>query len=194
LGVTINEKLKWSDHISNVSSKASEVLGMAKRNFWNCPFYVKETVYTTIVRPKLEYAHTVWDPFYMKDIKMLENVQRNAARFCLQNYAPTASVTEMLNDLGWKTSEQRWKEARLTMMYQMSYNLIDFNTDNYLIPHTETRTRGSHPLKFQIPRANKDSFKFSYFPRTIKEWNQLPEHIVLSNSLEVFKSKLAEHF
>ena len=74
------------------------------------------------------------------------------------------------------------------------YNLIDFNTDNYLIPHTETRTRGSHPLKFQIPRANKDSFKFSYFPRTIKEWNQLPEHIVLSNSLEVFKSKLAEHF
>jgi hypothetical protein len=50
---------------------------------------------------------------------MLENVQRKAARFCLQNYAPTASATEMLNDLGWKTLEQRHKEARLAMMYQM---------------------------------------------------------------------------
>ena len=50
---------------------------------------------------------------------MLENVQRKAARFCLQNYAPTVSVTEMLNDLGWKTLEQRRKEARLAMMYQM---------------------------------------------------------------------------
>jgi hypothetical protein len=73
-----------------------------------------------------------------------------------------------------------------------SYNLIDFNIDNYLIPHTETRTHGSHPLEFYIPGANKDSFKFSYYPGTIKEWNQLPEHNVLSNSLEVFKSKLAE--
>ena len=93
---------------------------------------------------------------------MLESVQRKAARFCLQNYASTASVTEMLKDLGWKTLEQRRQEARLSMTYHMTHNLVDFNTENFLIPHTDTRTRGSHCFKFQIPKANKDTFKFSY--------------------------------
>ena len=49
-------------------------------------------------------------------------------------------------------------------------------------------------FKFQIPKVNKDIFKFSYFPRTIKEWNELPEHIVTSSSVEIFKSKLVDHF
>ena len=113
---------------------------------------------------------------------MLERVQRKAARFCLQNYTPTASVIAMLKDLGWKTLQQRRQEARLSMMYQMTHNITDFNTDNFLISHTETRTRGSHCFKFQVPKVNKDSFKFSYFPRTIKEWNELPEHIVTCSS------------
>ena len=63
LGITINDKMKWSEHISNVTSKASKTLGMAKRNFWNCPENVKETVYNIIIRPRLQYAHIVWDPY-----------------------------------------------------------------------------------------------------------------------------------
>ena len=125
---------------------------------------------------------------------MLEKDQRKAARFCLQNYATTASVTDVLKDLGWKTLEQRRQKARLSIMYQMTHNLADFKTDDFLIPHAETRTRGSHCFKFQIPKVNKDIFKFSYIPRTIKEWNELPEHIVTSSSLEIFKSKLVDYF
>ena len=58
LGVTLNNKLKWSQHISSISNKASKVLGMVKRNLWNCPLTVRETAYTALVRPKLEYACT----------------------------------------------------------------------------------------------------------------------------------------
>lgn len=36
LGITINSKLKWSEHISCISSKASRSLGLIKRNLWNC--------------------------------------------------------------------------------------------------------------------------------------------------------------
>jgi hypothetical protein len=194
LGITLNNKMKFSEHVSNTASKASKLLGMARRNFWNCPKHVRETVYKTMVRPKLEYACEAWDPHYKKEIKTLEKVQRKGARFCLQNYAPLASVTGMLDTLGWKTLEERRVESRLTMMYKISHNLVDFNTDQYLKLHPESRTRGSHPLKYQIPKATKDVFKYSYFPRTIREWNKLPAELVLSSSLDEFKTKLNSHF
>jgi hypothetical protein len=31
---------------------------------------------------------------------------------------------------------------------------------------------------------------FKYFPKTIKEWNELPENVVISDSVELFKSNL----
>ena len=120
LGITVNSKLKWSEHISSISSKASRSLGLIKRNLWNCPRKVRETAYTSIVRPKLEYASASWDPHYKKDISTLERVQRKAAHFCLQNFNKTASVTDMLSDLKWDTLETRRKENRLTLMYKLN--------------------------------------------------------------------------
>lgn len=78
LGITVNSKLKWNTHISSISSNASKVLGMVRLNMWNCPKQVRET---SLVRPKLEYASTAWDPHYKKDIATLEKVQRKVARF-----------------------------------------------------------------------------------------------------------------
>ena len=48
----------------------------------------------------------------------------------------------------------------------------------------------SHAFKFVVPRAKKDIFKFSFFPRTINELNSLPEDIVNSKSVDSFKWKL----
>ena len=155
---------------------------MVRRNLWNCPKTVRETAYKAIVRPKLEYASAAWDPYPKKYIGALDRVQRKGARFCSQNYKQTASVTDMLADLEWHSLQTKMK-ARLTLMYKLSHNLININTDKYLVLHTETRTRGSHPFKYRAPTTTKDVFKFSYFPRTINEWNSLPEQIATSDSL-----------
>ena len=163
LGITVNSKLKWYKHISSISSKVSRSLGLIKRNVWNCPRKVRETAYTSIVRPKLEYAGTSWDPRYEKDISTLEKVQRKAARFSLQNFNKTASVTDMLSDLKWDTLEPRRKKNRLTLMYKLSHNLVDINTQEHLIPNSEKRTRNSHAFKYRMPKVSKDVFKILSF-------------------------------
>ena len=193
LGITVNSKLKWSEHISSISSKASRSLGLIKRNLWNCPRKVRETAYTSIVRPKLEYASASWDPHFKKDISVLERVQRKAARFCLQNFNKTASVTHMLSDLNWDTLGTRRKKNRLTLMYKLSHNLVDINTEEHLIPNSEKRTRNSHAFKYRMPKVSKDVFKFSFFPRSITEWNLLPADLVNCKSLSDFKSNLGKH-
>ena len=108
-------------------------------------------------------------------VKKLDRVQRKAARFCAGNYNPHASMTEMLKDISWDTLATRRKTARLSFMYKLTHNLIDFSAENHLKPNNERRTRGSHDFKFLVPRAKKDIFKFSFFPRTISEWSSLPK-------------------
>ena len=71
----------------------------------------------------------------------------------------------------------------------LKHGLIDSRT--YLIQHSEGRTRESHQLKFRVPYANKDLFKFSYLPRTISDWNCLPEAVASSSSLDCLKSNLS---
>ena len=190
LGVSISSKLKWSDHVSMTAAKANKSLGAIQRNLWSCPKNVKEIAYKSLVRPKLEYTSAAWDPIFKKDISALERVQRKAAWFCSQNYNRYASVTDMIKDLGWATLETRRRQSRLTLVYKLTHGLIDIDNREYLIQRSESRTRGSHQFKFCGPYGNKDVFKFLFFPKTIADWNFLPEAIVLSTSLEIFKHRL----
>ena len=86
---------------------------------------------------------------------------KKAARFCLQNFSKTASVTDMLSDLKWDTLETRRKKNRVTLMYK--HNLVDINTEEHLTPNSELRTRNSHAFKYRMPKVSKDVF-FKSFP------------------------------
>ena len=92
LGLTLTSKLDWSPHIKNISSKANKTLGFIRRHLWRAPKKIKETAYTTMVRPQLEYCASVWDPHTKNNIYQIERVQRRAARFVEQNYHNTSSV------------------------------------------------------------------------------------------------------
>ena len=45
----------------------------------------------------------------------------------------------------------------------------------------------STPLPFrypqQAPSASKDVYKYSFFPQTIRDWNDLPESLISSSEL-----------
>ena len=71
-------------------------------------------------------------------------------------------------------------------MYKITNNLIDIQEHEYLQAAHTLITRNSHNKKFITLRASKDAYKYSYFPRTIREWNRLPPHIINSPTLNTF--------
>ncbi len=62
LGITVNSRLNWSDRINNVTAKACKTLGITEHTLNPCTQQVKETAYTILVRPMLEYGTSAWSP------------------------------------------------------------------------------------------------------------------------------------
>ena len=74
-GVTISSDLSWLRHVTKISNKASRTLGLHKRTLSPCSQNVKYIAYKMLVRPQLEYASEVWNPYAMKCIQKLKKFQ-----------------------------------------------------------------------------------------------------------------------
>ena len=78
LGVHTDNRLKFDTHIGSKNNKANNVLGAIRRSFSFLDNTILLRLYTSLVRPHLEYANPVWNPRYKKDIRNIENVQKRA--------------------------------------------------------------------------------------------------------------------
>jgi hypothetical protein len=155
LGVTINSKLTWNDHIDGITSSSNRLIGFLWRNMHRCPSTLKERAYTTMVRPKLEYSSPVWDPCRQKHVNKLEMVQRRAARFVANKphrRHDTTSVTDLVHQLKWQPLQQRRTNSRVTMMYRITQNMVDVPAQYHPAP----KTRGES-WQFQHPGSKLTS-------------------------------------
>ena len=95
----------------------------------------------------------------------------------------------MIEQLEWKPLKNRRKQARLTMMYKLTFGLVNIQCENKLVPN-QRHSRNNNSLSYQVRSCRTSVRKESYYPRTIREWNTLPTSTVSAESLEVFKAQL----
>ena len=192
LGVTLTSNMSFSSHIQKITAKATRVLNFIKRNLYNCSKEIKSKAYLTLVRPILEYASPVWDPHLIKDSNQIEKVQRAAARWVTSDYSWSSSVTAILSNLNWPTLAFRRKISKLQIFYKAIHNLTVLPIPDYFL-HVTRFTRNYHSLHYIIPSSNSDSYKFSFFPSTIRDWNNLPTYLIETDSLQLFISNLNQY-
>ena len=111
---TLTNDLTWSKNVSVTAGKGNRVLGFLRRNLNDCSFRVAN--YATVVRPILQYAACVWDPYLQKDIQQLDQVQRRDARFTFTDYRDRTPgfVETTLQDLGWERLGERRKASSVS--------------------------------------------------------------------------------
>jgi len=80
LGVWIDDELKFVKHIEIAASKGNQILGLIKRSFVYKNGEVIKKLFTSLVRPLLEYGNGIWYPRFNKDAERLERVQRGATK------------------------------------------------------------------------------------------------------------------
>ena len=122
LGITITDNLDWGQHVSDVTTKATQTLGFLRRNLALAPGETKDMAYKTLVRPKLEYA----SPVLPLDLQAL-------------------AEHDMFNELEWPTLEY-WREA---ILHTIHSGTVAIERNKYLTPAPRLRqTRAFHELQY----------------------------------------------
>ena len=78
--------LSWSDHYYYILSKVYKTMGLLRRTLVQKSIYERTILYLSLVRSVLTYCSQIWRPQYLKYIRVLENVQRRATKFILNDY------------------------------------------------------------------------------------------------------------
>ena len=193
LGVELAQDLGWGPHLAKVIPKAQRTLNLLRRNLYNCSVGTKDVAYRTMVRPVLEYAACAWDPYHVEHIQKLEAVQRKAARFVTGQYQHDISVTKLMEELEWRSLQERRLVARLAMLKKIQHGqaACEFPSQIQLV---EPSVRASHPLQFTAAYSRVDAYLYSFYPRTTRVWNILPLEAVQAKDAATMKEMLNGFF
>ena len=194
LDVMINSKLKWGDQIDKMILTANGVLASLKNSFkyWTPANFRK--LYTTFVRPHLEYCTPAWNPSLKKDISRLERVQRRATKIvpCLKNLDYSARLTA----IGITSLKRRRDRGDLIQMFKITsgQNAVSLHALSN-IQEREPLDAPSANLRHIKPRLTRQicniKARENFFTNRIaNNWNNLPDSIVYSSSTNNFKNNL----
>ena len=190
LGVTINEKLEWSQHIRNVSNQISKLNGIL---FLTRHLLTRETlknIYLTLVNPHITYCHTVWGNTYKKHLKPLILTQKRIVRTITfsRKYTHTAPLFQSLNILNIKQSTILFATL---FVFKVLNNLVFSNIGFDFAANTHNINLRD-PLRLRSPRFSSVKRQHSISVFGCKAWNNLSNDIKQSSSIVIFKRKVRE--
>lgn len=188
LGIHLASNLSWASHINKITADASRTLGYLKRNLRDAPPTTRKLAYQTLVRPKLEYASSIWSPDQDYLSRSLESVQNRAARFITGNYSRHSSVTKIKQSLSLSSLASRRNISLLCLLHRIINSKHSFSLP-LLKPHRYSR-RLQHNLSFQRLYGHTNAYNSSSLPRAIVLWNNLPENIANVKETEIFRGLL----
>ena len=139
LGVIISNDLKPSKHITYITNKANQRIGMLKRCITDRSRDTIHKFYKALIRPILETCSPVWNPWLKKDKDKLDDVQTRCERLCGDTLEPL---------------EVRRRRADMRETFKIMRNLYKIDKSNYFT-ESETSTRG-HPVKLFKPRCRTE--------------------------------------
>ena len=189
LGITITEDLSWSTHINEISRKSRKQIGMLYRQFyaWSTPEALLQ-LYTSTVRPHLEYASQVWNPHLTKHVNQLEQVQKFALKMCLKQW--NLSYPDLLQLSSLSNLAARREHLNLYYFYKIVNGLFEFPNCPLTLRCLNYPHRDGRSNLYVQPQASSNAHHCSFFPATISLWNSLPSSIATASTLNSFKSQL----
>ena len=192
LGLLIDERLSWSNHIAAASKKISSAIAGLRQVKSFVPINIAITIYNSLVKPLFDYCDIVLDNMSGTNATRLQKLQNRAARVITGKGYDVRS-SELRSQLKWKPLYECRREHILIMMYKVLNNMApSYLRDHFEISGVnEMYSLRKGKLCLVLPKAQTDYLKKSFAFSGAKMWNDLPEEVKCSININEFKARLA---
>ena len=185
----LDEKLNYNTHIKEKLSKVYKGIGLLRNLTNKLPRQALVTIYKAFIRPHLDYGDIVYDnPDNEILINKIEKAQYDAA-LAITGTIRGTSLEKLYAELGIESLKFRRWFRKLACFYKIQSTGLP----KYLLQLIPTNNH-SYTLRKLLNIAHyycrTDTFKNSFFPNVINEWNKLDEEIKGIESFSLFKVSL----
>ena len=158
------------------------MIGMLKRTFVTRSTKIWNNLYKTYIRPQLEFAIPVWNPYSQKNIDKLEKVQRRVTK--IPSNLRKQQYCERIVSMKLTNHETRRQRGELIQQFKLVNGLdrVNWHVEPQIIAKSGRLRR--ELVKNCLPRFN------FYTNRIVNPWNNLAEDTKQSTKVETFKAKL----
>ena len=191
LGVYVTNTFKPTTHCKKAANKAMSALKLLKIAFSKLNKENFKILYTTYVRPHLDYCAQAVGPVFKQDINALEKVQRRATK--LVKELKRLPYPERLKQLDLSSISERIRRGDMIETYKLITGKVDIESSQFFEPNEDCRIRGHH-LKIKKRRTRLLLRSHFFSNRAVDLWNKLPEDVVSAISTNEFKNKFDTHF
>lgn len=187
LGVFIDDKLRFEDHIRSVHMKISRAVGIIRRILSLVPPDIILKLYYSLIYPHLTYGVAAWGKSGVTLLERIVGLQRRALKLLPFNFLSKPSCKNIMS----------FYQIYSFYVLQIMFKIINSQYHQHLSTRViNSQTNHYYPTRFKVggmlnpPVIKKTKSESSFLYQSISLWNTLPQDVRDSYSLSIFKCKL----
>ena len=186
LGVYISNTRSWGPHIEKTVQSARKLAAWVLSAFKDRSPTVMLTLYTSMVRSKLEYCCPVWNPSSVTEIQILESIQRSFTR----KISGCKDITywDRLKSLKLMSLQRRRERYCIIHVWKILNNQAPNDVGFEFQHHQRLGIKAKLPsINRRAQLSVRTDYDNTFRVRAAQLWNLLPEKLGTETSLENFK-------
>ena len=190
LGVEIDSKLTFTNHISDLAKKCGKKLACLRRVSHLLDSKGCQLLYNAQIRPLMEYAMLSWSSCPQSFLRLLDKIQERAHRiinFKRSQDDPPCS---------FQTLQHRRDVAGLCVLYKVQVlriaHLHSLRLPNTVITGHNTRSANNLQHKVIVPFARTEQYKRTFHPYISRCWNLCLQEVNINDhpTMQSFKNRV----
>ena len=192
LGLLVKDDLSWDDHILQLCKTMNYYVHVLRRLNKIFPKQLLLKIYKSYVQSKLDYGLSIWGCTTEGNLDRVQRIQNFCARIMCKNYdyINTRGI-DLVKSLKIQTIRQRRDYFLSVLMFKAIHGLAPHYVCNDVTMVVDVHgynTRSSENMNLYVPKYTKEICKRSFVYKGSMLWNDLPDEVKESSSLDAFKS------
>ena len=187
MGIDIDDKLSFSNHVVSIASRISRCSGVIFRSSVYVNFSILRSLYFSLVYPYISYCVNVWGASSIGNSKRMSTTQNR--------------ILKLFKKLNPNSNQLEFQDLHKYSVAVSAYRYYVLKSSAYfhdkmlrLIPSHSHDTRHIDQNNLNLPSLRKALCQKQFFHQSIIIWNSLPLYIRRSPTLARFKKELKNFY